>query len=612
MSFLASQIRSCRPMFVDGQVQFTVWAPYIAQVRLGISTSGQPLRWLSMEKDSEGYHRVTCPDARPGDRYGYSLNNGPLRPDPNSVWQPDGVHHRSALFDPHAMQWTDQDWRGVAREDLVFYELHVGTFTEEGTFDAVIPRLQSLKELGITAIEIMPISQFPGTRNWGYDGVHLFAAQNSYGGPAGLQRLVDAAHREGLAVFLDLVYNHLGPEGNYIGEFGPYYSDRYGTPWGKAFNFDSYDSDPVRDLILDNVWHWFHDFHIDGMRLDAVHAMFDISPRHILADIKEIADAAAAVHQRPATIVVESLLNDVRMVLPHDRGGYGLDAEWNEDFHHALVGFFTGETHGKYADFGAVTQLAKVLEDTFFLNGIYSRFRRRRWGTRVGDVVGSQFVIGVQNHDHVGNRALGERISVLVAPAVERLGASMMLFAPHLPLIFMGEEYSERNPFLFFCSFEDERLVKSVRSGRKRDYGLSGRIPDPQAESSFIESKLSWQWPEGSHQAGVRRLYQDLLVARRTWPALKDWRYRRVMIHPDAEHPQWLEYHRGESAERSPLAILYNLTERPLALSKSHYAHQPWLFSSADPKYLANSDTLDHPDAETLLPFECRVYPRLS
>ncbi len=559
-----------------------------------------------------GYFTAELGEVAEGQRYAYRLDGGSLRPDPCSLWQPDGVHHPSALFFPERFAWTDQAWRGVPREELVFYELHVGTFTAEGTFDAVIPRLAQLKELGITALEIMPVAQFPGARNWGYDGVHLFAPQNTYGGPRALQRLVDAAHRHGLALFLDVVYNHFGPEGNYVGEFGPYYSDRYRTPWGPAFNFDGRQSDAVRDFVLDNVWYWIRDFHVDGLRLDAVHSMFDISPWHILREIKAAADAAADARGATATIVVESLLNDVRMVLPPERGGYGLDAEWNEDFHHAVVAYLTGERHGKYVDFGSAEHLPQVLEQTFLLQGGYSQFRGRRWGAPVGELTGDRFIIGIQNHDHVGNRACGDRLATLVSPPLMRGMASLMLLAPHLPFLFMGEEYGERNPFLFFCSFGDPRLVESVRTGRRRDYALQGDIPDPQAESTFQASRLSWSWPPESAQEGLRNLYRDLLAARRLWPPLHDWRRRASRLWPDAATGGVLELIRGGTTHEPDrtLRVLMNVTSEPHAFP-SGSPQDRLLFSSEAARYRAAGETAT-PPADLLWPYECRVFGAAS
>lgn len=608
--------RECRPTRTAKGVRWRVWAPRSDRVEL-VLLDGPRETSHPMERDLWGYFSVEVPDIAYGQRYGYRLgNSGALRPDPCSMWQPDGVHRPSAVFFPDDFAWTDQTWRGIPRKELAFYELHVGTFTNEGTFEAVIPRLESLRELGVTALELMPIGQFPGSRNWGYDGAHLFAPQNSYGGPAGLQRLVDAAHRIGMAVILDIVLNHFGPEGNYVGEFGDYYSTRYTTPWGPAFNFDGRNSDPVRTFVLENTWHWIADFHLDGLRLDAVHAMFDNSPQHILTEIKRCADAAAAERGLHSIIVAESLMNDVRMVQPVERGGYGLDAEWNEDFHHSLFAFLTGERHGKYVDFGEAPQLPQVLEHTFSLSGTYSRFRGRRWGAPAGDVSGSRFVIGTQNHDHIGNRAHGERFCHLVNPSVQRLSASLMLLAPYLPLIFMGEEYGEPNPFLFFCSFEDAGLVENVRQGRARDYSLSGSIPDPQAESTYHASRLSWSWGSDTFQSGLRQLYRDLLQARREWPPLKDFERRSAKLLPDPHHAKLLELIRGGTDCSSPqtLACYFNLTDRMQMLpERGMPPASAAVFRSEQPRYGAMLE--NQPAAPNQLrPYECLVWgsPQLT
>ncbi len=587
-------------------VKWRVWAPRAKTVEL-VLLCGKQEQPHSLTKDSWGYHVAELPGVEVGQRYAYRLDGGPLRPDPCSLWQPEGVHRPSAVFFPENFLWTDQAWPGVPREELVFYELHVGTFTPEGTFAAVIPRLAELKDLGITAVELMPVAQFPGARNWGYDGVHLFAPQNTYGGPRELQRLVNAAHGHGLAVYLDVVYNHFGPEGNYAAEFGPYNSDRYRTPWGPAFNYDGRESDAVRDLVLDNVWYWIREFHFDGLRLDAVHSMFDISPRHILREIKETADAAALSRGGAASIVVESLLNDVRMVLPPERGGYGLDAEWNEDFHHAVVAFLTGERHGKYVDFGTAEQLPQVLERTFLLSGGYSRFRGRRWGAPVGELPGDRFIIGIQNHDHVGNRAGGERLATLVSPPLLRGMASLMLLAPHLPFLFMGEEYGERNPFLFFCSFGDPGLMESVRIGRRRDYALQGEVPDPQAEATLGASRLSWSWPAGSAQAGLRCLYRDLLSARRQWPALRDWDRKAARLWPDATEGSIVELIRGGNSHEAgrTLRVLLNVTGNPHPVPPAT-ADELLLFSSSAERYRAAGEAASKRPDE-LSPYECRV-----
>lgn len=581
----------------DGTVRWRVWAPNARRVELVLREPGER-RAIAMEAEADGYWTHVARDVPEGQRYAFVLDGGPERPDPCSGWQPDGVHRPSAVAFPQRFAWTDHVWRGVERADLAIYELHVGTFTPEGTFEAVIPRLPALCELGVTAIEIMPVAQFPGTRNWGYDGVHLFAPQNSYGGPDGLRRLVDACHGHGLAVLLDVVYNHFGPEGNYTGDFGPYVSDRYRTPWGPAFNYDGAGSDGVRAFVLDNVRHWIAEYHLDGLRLDATHAMFDIRPTHILQEIKHVADATAS--GRRVHIIAESLLNDVRVVRSIEQGGYGLDAEWNEDFHHALHAYVTGERHGKYVDFGGAAALPEVLEQTFVLDGRYSRYRRRQWGGPARGVSGDHFVIGVQNHDHVGNRAGGERLAALVEPRVQRLAASLMLLAPYLPLVFMGEEYGERNPFLFFCSFGDAGLIDNVRRGRRRDYALQGEVPDPQALSSFTASRLSWSWPDGTPHAGLRRLYRDLLAARRQWLPLRDFVNRTARLLPHPVSGPVLELRRGDE-----LYAYFNLGDRAVPLLSEMPMSHRMLFSSESERY--GGQRLGPDERESLLAFECRV-----
>ena len=585
---------NCAPKYIDNQWHFRVWAPFASSVLLVIKANDRSNAFYEMQPGASGYHTFALSNLNSGDRYGYSLDHGDVRPDPCALWQPDGVHKMSGLYDPRAFDWQANDWRKIERKDLVFYELHVGTFTSEGTFEAAIDRFDDLIDLGITAVELLPVSQFPGVRNWGYDGVHLMAAQNSYGGPAGLQRFIDAAHQKGLAVYLDLVLNHFGPEGNYVSQFGPYYSKRYTTPWGPAFNFDDRHSDPVRRFTLESIWHWIADFRFDGLRLDAVHAMFDIRSQHILADIKLVADAAAASNQREALVVVESLMNDVRMIRPLQAGGYGLDAEWNEDFHHAWLAYLIEERHGKYVDFGDVKELATVMQDTFSLGGRYSEFRGRGWGNKVGDLPGDRFIIGVQNHDHVGNRAMGERTGELLSPPMQRLSACLMLFSPYLPLIFMGEEYGETNPFLFFCSFEDPHLIANVRVGRQRDYDLAGEIPDPQSPDSFTRSKLSWTWQENPDRLRLRNLYKQLLAYRKQWPALQDTQYREVSFWPSADEPKVLVMRRGQQADRSESRQDFRLSTSPKlsASSATEAATSPKLSASSATEVEYNAVTI--------------------
>jgi maltooligosyltrehalose trehalohydrolase len=559
---------------------------------------------MAAEVEPAGYFSYREAGIEEGQRYAYRLDGGPERPDPCSRWQPDGVHQPSAVLCPEQFAWSDGNWRAPPLREWVIYEVHIGTFTPEGTFAAVIPRLESLRELGISAVEIMPVAQFPGGRNWGYDGVHWYAPQNSYGGPHGLQRLVDACHARGLAVVLDVVYNHFGPEGNYAGEFGPYLSVCHRTPWGAALNFDDAGSDAVRQFVLDNVRMWIDTYHCDGLRLDAVPALFDTRPTPILREIKEAADEAAARHGRHAVILAESLRNDVRILQPQERGGCGLDGEWNEDFHHAVHAYLTGEHHGKYMDYGDAALIVKALEKTFVLDGVWSDYRDRRWGAPVDGLPGDRFVTFMQNHDLVGNRAGGERLAALVSPSAQRLAASLLLLAPFVPFLFMGEEYGEDHPFPFFCSFLDAQLVEAVRRGRRREFEFLGAVPDPQAEATFAAARLSWSWPPGSDRAGLRRLYQDLLTARRHWPIFQNFTHRRSRLLPDQARGPVLELVRGAEPDQF-LVAYFNLGAQPRPLEMSGPGRSP-LFSSEDSRYQGSRPA--GVGFDMLLPFECVAF----
>jgi maltooligosyltrehalose trehalohydrolase len=597
----------------DGSVRWRVWAPRAQRLEL-VLIEGDRQQPVPMAPTERGFFQHTQTGIAEGQRYGYRLDGAPLRPDPASLWQPDGVTGPSAVLDTGRFRWTDPSWRGVRREDLVFYELHVGTFTAAGTFAAIIPRLVSLRQLGVTAIELMPVAQFPGGRNWGYDGVFLSAPQNSYGGPHGLQQLVDACHAAGLAVFLDVVYNHLGPEGNYLGEFGPYFTNRYQSFWGAALNYDGAGSDPVRAFILDNVRLWLEDYHFDGLRLDAVHALYDFGPRHLLREIKETAAAVERQTGRPAHLVAESDLNDPRLLLPPGRGGHDLDAQWGDDFHHAVHTRLTGERQGYYADFGQAHELARVMEQPFLYAGTYSPFRDRKHGAPAGDLTGDRFVVAIQNHDQVGNRARGDRFGTLLDPPARRLAASLLLLSPYLPLLFMGEEYGENRPFLFFCSFADARLVQAVREGRQREFAAfawQGAVPDPQSEATFAASQLSWSWPEGTARAGLRRLYADLLTARRQWPALRDFSARAARLLPDAEQGSVLELIRGgRSADAgNTVQAFFNLTDN-LQTLPAPPPGQHLLFSSESMKYAGTRAEGER--GAQLLPRECQVFGPLD
>jgi maltooligosyltrehalose trehalohydrolase len=602
----------CGPIeLAEEAILFRIWAPLVSNMELVLYEGEQP-RIVAMQREERCYYSHREGQVPEGLRYAFRLNGSHEFADPCSRWQPNGPHQPSAVARASRFRWTDSTWRGVRRQDLVIYELHVGTFTPEGTFAAVIPRLPALKELGITAIELMPIGQFPGSRNWGYDGVLIYAAQNTYGGPAGLVQLVDACHAHGIAVLLDVVYNHCGPEGNYLSRFGPYFSDCYSTPWGSAVNFDGGGSDAVRQFVLDNVQMWLADYHLDGLRLDAVHAIYDFSARHLLADIQEVASLESQRQGRPLHIIAESDLNDPRLLLPENRGGFNLAAQWSDDFHHAVHSFLTGERNSYYCDFGTAEQLAEAFTEPFLYRGQYSRFRNRRHGAPPSGLAGDRFITSLQNHDQIGNRPGAERLTRLLSQPQLRLAASMLLLSPYLPLVFMGEEYGEEAPFPFFCSFSDAELVEKIRAGRQADFelhGASGTAPDPLAEETYNSAQLTWSWAEGSFSGQIRLLYADLLSARRLWPALRNFDRPRVRLIPSASGGRILELVRQSAADDGKeLLALFNLGEEPAAFADADGESTHLEFSSESSRYGGRRIDADSP--RTMHPWECLVFSR--
>jgi maltooligosyltrehalose trehalohydrolase len=568
-------------------------------------------RAVEMSADPFGYFSHSKPNIADGQRYAFRLDGGSDRPDPASRWQPDGIHRASAVLRTDRFEWSEGHWSGMPREQLVIYELHVGTFTPQGTFDAVIPRLEALREFGVTAIELMPVAQFPGERGWGYDGVHPFAVQNSYGGPHGLQRLINACHRAGLGVLLDVVYNHVGPEGNYLGEFGPYFTDRYRTPWGAALNFDDAGCDAVRALVLDNVRQWIRDYRVDGLRLDAVHAILDRSPRHILSEIKKVADEESHRLGRPVHVIAESNLNDVRLLDPPKRGSDGLDAVWSDDFHHAVHAMLTGERIVYYADFGRPEQLAKAINQTYVYDGCYSVYRGRRHGAPAVGYKPDRFVISIQTHDQVGNRPRGDRLGTLLEPNQQRLAVGLLLISPHIPLLFMGEEYGETRPFPFFCSFLDPQIAEAARRGRRTEFDSfdwAGDVPDPQAETTFESARIQWSWPDGSPQAAMRRLYYDLLAIRRYWLPMRERQEHSAQLVGDLENPSaLLRLMRRTVSDGTEVSLVayFNLTARLLPFPADDRPGTKLLLSSESDRF-GGAGTPDPLDA--LRPFEFRVF----
>ncbi|MFZ2444856.1 MAG: malto-oligosyltrehalose trehalohydrolase [Syntrophobacteraceae bacterium] len=493
---------------------FLVWAPLIDRVEVHILFPEE--RIAPLEKVSRGYHQGVVRGVKPGTRYFYRLDGDTERPDPASRFQPEGVHGPSQVIDPHFV-WDGPPWPGMPLSNYVLYELHVGTYTVQGTFEAVVPHLDELKDLGITSLEIMPVAQFPGDRNWGYDGVYPFAVQNSYGGPEGLKRLVSACHQRGLAVTLDVVYNHLGPEGNYLRDFGPYFTDRYRTPWGAAINFDGPGSDEVRRFFIQNALYWVTEFRVDALRLDAVHGIFDFSALHFLQELACAVHARAERLNRRIQVIAESDLNDARLVHSQELGGYGLDAQWNDDFHHALHTLLTGERTGYYEDFGRIQDLAKAFAEGFVYSGAYSPARRRRHGNTSKTISAGKLVVFAQNHDQVGNRPTGDRLGALVSFESLKLAAAVVLLSPFIPLLFMGEEYGETAPFPYFVSHSDPDLREAVRRGRRQEFAYlqgSDEPPDPQEEATRQSATLDHSLRDQGNHRILYQWYKELIKLR--------------------------------------------------------------------------------------------------
>jgi len=480
------------PRFDGDEVVFTLWAPYQSKVYLLLGD-----KKYEMEKDDKGYFSVSV-EAKEGDRYSFIIDKGEI-PDIASRYQPDGVHGKSQLVS------LNYDWKSkevkIDPKDLIIYELHVGTFTKEGTFYSAIEKLDYLVNLGVTAVEVMPVFQFPGKKDWGYDGVFIYAVQNSYGGPYAFMKFIDEAHQRGLSVILDVVYNHVGHEGNYMVSLGPYFSSMCKTPWGLTFNFDETYSDEVRKFMLENARFWLETFRVDGFRLDAVHAIYDSSPKHILEELTDLA------HSLGKFVIAESDLNDPKVI--RDECGYKNDAQWTDDFHHSIHAYLTGERNGYYSDYGSLDDIVKAFKDVFVYDGRYSIFRKKTHGAKVGNLNACKFVVYIQNHDQVGNRGDGERLSFLVDKESYKIASALYLLSPFIPMIFMGEEYYERNPFLFFSDYSDPQAIKRVREGRLRG---NGQTIDPQSDEAFEKSKLSWIINEE-----IYNFYKELIKTRKMY-----------------------------------------------------------------------------------------------
>ncbi len=505
----------------DGRCEFRIWAPKAKELSLKIISPQESL--INLHKDEFDYWSIVINNVSPGTRYYFKINNSDEKPDPASNFQPDGVHKASATVNHSLFKWDDKNWKGLELKDYIIYEIHTGTFTEEGTFKSAMSRLEHLRELGITAIELMPIAQFPGNRNWGYDGVYHYAPQNSYGGPDGLKKLINSCHNLNLAVILDVVYNHFGPEGNYTGKYGFYFNSFYHSPWGDAINFDGPNSDAVRNYFIENALYWFSNFHVDALRLDAIDRIYDMSAKHFLLELAEETKKLSKIIGREFFLIAESDLNDSKVIRPINEHGFGIDAQWSDDFHHSIHSLLTKERQGYYQDFRTTEDLIKSIQNTFVYTGQYSKYRKRKHGNSAMERKPDQFVINIQNHDQVGNRAFGERLSRRVSFEEIKLVAAALLISPYIPLIFMGQEYNEDNPFLYFVSFNDRELIEAVRKGRKEEFSSfqwKDEFPDPQSEKTFQNSKLNWELSNESKHKVLLDFYKYLINMRKKNKAL--------------------------------------------------------------------------------------------
>ena len=534
--------------------RFTIWAPSAKSVAVKVNGAVIPMQ----EKDDQGTWQIEVKDAGPGTDYGYLLNEDPAcYPDPRSQSQPNGVHGLSRLYDQAAFSWTDEAFQAVPLANAIVYELHIGTFTERGTLDSAIERLDYLIDLGVTHVELMPVASFAGNYGWGYDGVALFSVHEPYGGPDALKRFVNAAHQRGLAVLLDVVYNHFGPVGNYTGKFGPYLTSAHHTPWGGAVNLEEAWSHQVRRFFCDNALMWMRDFHIDGLRLDAVHAFVDRSAIHFLEQLAVEVETLGAALARPLVLIAESDLNDPRIIRPRVAGGFGMDAQWNDDFHHALFAVLCpGSEGGYYADFGSLRQLAKAIEEGFVYDGVYSKYRNRIHGRSARGLSLHRFLAFIQNHDQVGNRALGDRVAEIVGFDRAKIAAAIVLLNPMIPMLFQGEEWAASSPFRYFANHDDPEMARMVSEGRKKEFAVFGwspdSIPDPESRETLERSKL--KWPELSVRPHAEMLswYRELIRLRRTTSSLNDGEPGHTHV-SYSEEEMWLRMERGD------IAILCNL-----------------------------------------------------
>jgi maltooligosyltrehalose trehalohydrolase len=548
----------------NNKCSFTVWAPLKEKMVLHIVHPSD--QKIEMQKDDEGYFNAEV-ETPAGTKYFCMPDGEKDVPDPASLYQPEGVHGVSEVIDHSTYQWQDKNWKPPAFEDIILYELHIGTFTDEGTFESAISKLDHLTEIGVNAIEIMPVAQFPGNRNWGYDSVYPYAVQNSYGGPNRLKKLVDACHQKGIAVFLDVVYNHLGPEGNYFEQFAPYFTDHYKTPWGKAVNFDGQWSDGVREYFSENSLYWFNNFHIDGLRFDAVHAIYDEGAIHFWELLHDKIKQVEQKSDRPFYTIAESDLNAPRVIQPFDKNGYGFTAQWLDDFHHALYTVIDKRGLERYADFGKMQQLAKAYTDGFVHSGEWVKFRKRKYGRSSAGIPGNKFVVFINNHDQSGNRFDGARLCALVDVEDSKIATAIFLFSPYVPMLFMGEEYADDSPFFYFISHADKDLIKAVQEGRRKEFkefmtSDKDDFPDPQSEEVFNRSKLQWNKIHSGKHKIVLQWYKELVLLRKTHPALKN--FDKDAVRAEVLGEDGIILHRKDVTGKKELATFINISQKQL------------------------------------------------
>lgn len=562
----------------NNEAEIVVWSPTAEQIAVVFDNNK-----INLNKDDFSYWRATSNKIKQHTQYKILINNKDQYPDPTSLSQPNGVHEASQAMYVTKFNWTDSQWNNRPLDEYIIYELHTGTFTPQGTFGAIEEKLDYLISLGITAIEIMPVAQFPGNRNWGYDGVFPFAVQNSYGGAEALQHLVNACHQKGLAVILDVVYNHFGPEGNYLNVFAPYFTNKYKTPWGNAINFDDAWCDGVRKYFIENALMWFRDFHIDALRLDAVHAIKDFSPVHILKEIRQYVDELMKQTGKKHYLIVELDLNDNKFINSIEQCGYGMDAQWLDEFHHALNVTATSELTGYYSDFNGIESLAKACKDAYVYDGQFSTHRKKTFGIKTENE-GKQFIVFCQNHDQIGNRMMGERTSQRVSFQMQKLLAAAVLVSPYLPMLFMGEEYGESNPFLYFVSHTDPQLAEAVRKGRKEEFAAfhtEGEAPDPMAEETFLQSKLQWNLIENDKHKIMLDYYKELIHLRKTNAVLKHLNRKNLEVECNTDQ-KTLVVKRWNENEKIICFMNFSNQQKSISVSQQQWEK---IFYSADPKW---------------------------